>query len=425
MSARFFMSAGMLAVLALPLSPTIVQAQDFDDLVRQAAGQNAIPATWVRAVLQAESAGDPHAVSGAGAVGLMQLMPGTWKDVRRALNLGGDPFDPHDNIAAGAAYLRWLHDRYGDAGFLAAYNAGPGRYDDHLATGRPLPAKTVSYVASVARLIDDPSFSVHFSVPFSIAPAHNWTSASLFISGSESTFPSSSQGIFLSRSGQAIFTPATLFAGHVRSAPGMGSTQRVPHLEAAGDGPVGSIVELRRFTDKQGRDRVALAVRSDVTLERQVAAEGATWLDRQAIAREPLSLASTGFGANVKEAVEKRMDHLVEQGLASRDGGGIRYARNLIATLRQRELDTLGRSLAMKSGMPFRRSSEGDPVAGTYRQRFNLASGRFAMIDDGLGFELVPWSPSLEKQRGREVSGIVRSDGGIDWSFARKRGWGL
>ncbi|MFS3137104.1 lytic transglycosylase domain-containing protein [Gluconacetobacter sacchari] len=220
MSARFFMSAGVLAVLAQPLSTGHGHAQDFDDLVRRAAEQNEIPERWVRAVLHAESAGDPHAVSGAGAMGLMQLMPGTWKDVRRTLNLGADPFDPHDNIAAGAAYLRWLHDRYGDAGFLAAYNVGPGRYDDHLATGRPLPAETVSYVASVARLIDDPSSSVNFS----IAPTHNWTSASLFISGSESAFPSSSQGIFSSRSGSAIFTSPTLFAGHVRNAPGVGST---------------------------------------------------------------------------------------------------------------------------------------------------------------------------------------------------------
>lgn len=215
MNTRFFMSAGMLAVLALPLSPVITRAQDFDDLVRQAAEQNAIPATWVRAVLQAESAGDSRAVSSAGAMGLMQLMPGTWKDVRRTLNLGNDPFDPRDNIAAGAAYLRWLHDRYGDAGFLAAYNAGPGRYDDHLTTGRPLPAETVSYVASVARLIDDPSLSAHFSIPFSIAPAGGWTSASLFISGSENAFRSSSQSIFLNQAGQAILTPSALFAGHV------------------------------------------------------------------------------------------------------------------------------------------------------------------------------------------------------------------
>lgn len=222
---RFFLPGSMLAGFALTLSPTIAHAQHFDGLVRQAAEQNAIPATWVKAVLQAESAGDPHAVSAAGAMGLMQLMPGTWKDVRRTLNLGADPFDPHDNIAAGAAYLRWLHDRYGDAGFLAAYNAGPGRYDDHLATGRPLPAETVSYVASVARLIDDPSFSVLFSIPLSIAVAHNWTSSTLFISGSENAFLSSSRSIFSSRSGQGIFTPSALFAGHVRSASGVGSAQ--------------------------------------------------------------------------------------------------------------------------------------------------------------------------------------------------------
>lgn len=70
-----------------------------------------------------------------------------------------DPFDPHDNIVAGAAYLRWLHDRYGDAGFLAAYNAGPGRYDEHLATGRPLPDETRAYVTAVARRMGDNAVS--------------------------------------------------------------------------------------------------------------------------------------------------------------------------------------------------------------------------------------------------------------------------
>lgn len=178
MRRRHFLPGSMLAVLALPLSPVPVYAQDFDDLVRQAAEQNAIPATWVRAVLHAESAGDPHAVSGAGAMGLMQLMPGTWKDVRRTLNLGVDPFDPHDNIAAGAAYLRWLHDRYGDEGFLAAYNAGPGRYDDHLATGRPLPAETVSYVAQVRTLIGNPIVSTVGFLPKIVA---DWRAGSLFI----------------------------------------------------------------------------------------------------------------------------------------------------------------------------------------------------------------------------------------------------
>ncbi|MFS3137234.1 lytic transglycosylase domain-containing protein [Gluconacetobacter sacchari] len=178
MRRRFFLPGGMLAVLALTLSPGSVRAQDFDDLVRQAAERNAIPPAWVRAVLHAESAGDPHAVSGAGAMGLMQLMPSTWKDVRHTLNLGADPFDPHDNIAAGAAYLRWLHDRYGDAGFLAAYNAGPGRYDDHLATGRPLPAETISYVTQVRTLIEDPIVSTAGVLSKIVA---DWRAGSLFI----------------------------------------------------------------------------------------------------------------------------------------------------------------------------------------------------------------------------------------------------
>ncbi|WP_336717985.1 lytic transglycosylase domain-containing protein [Asaia bogorensis] len=141
--------------LALVLSPVPGEAQDLDALVREAARQAAIPPSWIRAVLRIESDGDRHAVSSAGAMGLMQIMPGTWRDLRRTLNLGADPFDPHDNITAGAAYLRWLHDRYGDVGFLAAYNAGPGRYDEHLATGRPLPDETRAYVASVVRRMGD------------------------------------------------------------------------------------------------------------------------------------------------------------------------------------------------------------------------------------------------------------------------------
>ncbi|MBO1326368.1 lytic transglycosylase domain-containing protein [Acetobacter sp. TBRC 12305] len=180
----------MLALLTLPLSPTIARAQHFDDLVRQAAEQNAIPATWVWAVLRAESAGDPHAVSSAGAMGLMQLMPGTWRDARRTLNLGADPFDPHDNIAAGAAYLRWLYDRYGDAGFLAAYNAGPGRYDDHLATGRPLPAETVSYVAQVRTLIRNPIISSAGVLSKIVA---DWRAGSLFIGARKTAQQSSRQ----------------------------------------------------------------------------------------------------------------------------------------------------------------------------------------------------------------------------------------
>jgi len=119
--------------------------------VAEAALRFGIPTSWINAIMQLESRGVARAVSPKGAMGLMQIMPDTWSGLRSRYGLGADPFDPHDNILAGAAYLRELHDRYGAAGFLAAYNAGPGRYEDHLTSGRPLPAETQAYVAALAR----------------------------------------------------------------------------------------------------------------------------------------------------------------------------------------------------------------------------------------------------------------------------------
>jgi type IV secretory pathway VirD2 relaxase len=200
---------------------------------------------------------------------------------------------------------------------------------------------------------------------------------------------------------------------------------KLTHLEAAGDGAAGSIVELRTFDDARGQRRVALAVRSDLDIERQVTASGATWLDRQAIARETIPLSQGGFGAEVRQALEQRAEHLVGQGLAERQGRRIVFARKLIETLRRRELEAIGQQLASETGLPFTRTVDGEHVTGIYRQRLSLASGRFAMIDDGLGFQLVPWSPSLDKQIGRHVCGVSRGDSGIDWSFGRKRGLGL
>jgi type IV secretory pathway VirD2 relaxase len=200
---------------------------------------------------------------------------------------------------------------------------------------------------------------------------------------------------------------------------------KLPDLDAAADSAPGSIVELRRFDDARGQRRVALAVRSDLDIERQVTATGATWLDRQAIAREPAALGGGGFGAEVRDAMDRRAEHLIEQRLAERHGQSVIFSRNLIDTLRQRELDGLADRVSAETGRPFSKAGTGEYVAGTYRQRFALASGRFAMIDDGLGFQLVPWTPSLERQLGQHVSGVARGDGGVDWSFGRKRGLGL
>lgn len=122
--------------------------------VAEATQRFGIPAHWILAVIRKESAGDVRAVSPEkGAMGLMQIMPRTWDELRARYGLGRDPFDPHDNILAGAAYLRELHDQFGSPGFLAAYNAGPTRYAEHVATGRPLPRETRDYVAALAPLL--------------------------------------------------------------------------------------------------------------------------------------------------------------------------------------------------------------------------------------------------------------------------------
>lgn len=143
-----------------------------------------IPKAWIRAVISAESAGDAGAVSPAGAMGLMQIMPRTWSSLRSQFGLGSSPFNPQDNIMAGAAYLRAMYDRFGMAGFLAAYNAGPARYDEHVTTRQPLPAATQHYVAMLMPMIEaarpgGPDFAMPLSV--------SWMQAPLFVAMSDRT----------------------------------------------------------------------------------------------------------------------------------------------------------------------------------------------------------------------------------------------
>lgn len=145
--------AAVLLLVSLPLSG--VAAQTIHAAEIAAASQRfGIPETWIRAVMRAESAGDRHAVSHRGAIGLMQVMPATWASLRAQHGLGADPFAPQDNILAGTAYLREMLDRFGSVPLmLAAYNAGPRRVESHLATGQPLPAETRAHVAAVAPLL--------------------------------------------------------------------------------------------------------------------------------------------------------------------------------------------------------------------------------------------------------------------------------
>jgi soluble lytic murein transglycosylase-like protein len=127
----------------------------FAKLIDEASDRFAVPARWIRAVLEIESGGDEHSISPRGAMGLMQLMPSTWVELSARYGLGLDPFDARDNILAGSAYLKEMHDRFGSAGFLAAYHAGPWRYEQLLLTGKPLPSETTGYVAAVTPLLDN------------------------------------------------------------------------------------------------------------------------------------------------------------------------------------------------------------------------------------------------------------------------------
>lgn len=153
--------------------------------IAEAAQRFGIPAAWIRAVMRVESANEVRAVSPKGAMGLMQIMPDTWAGLRARYSLGTDPFNPRDNILAGAAYLREMHDRYGSPGFLAAYNAGPGRYEDYLA-GRPLPAETRAYVAALLPIFGGGELTAPATVVAAADP-HAWTRAPLFIAQSERT----------------------------------------------------------------------------------------------------------------------------------------------------------------------------------------------------------------------------------------------
>ena len=140
------------------------------DYVAEASQRFGISEAWIRSVIRVESAGEIGVTSSAGAMGLMQVMPQTYATIRATLGLGANAYDPHDNIMAGAAFLRDMHDRYGDAGFLAAYNAGPARYEKFRAGGRALPSETILYMARLGPMLGlDGGVALAVNVPSVVA----------------------------------------------------------------------------------------------------------------------------------------------------------------------------------------------------------------------------------------------------------------
>jgi soluble lytic murein transglycosylase-like protein len=165
-------------------STSASRVEPFAAFIAEASRRFAIPEHWIRAVMEHESGTNERAVSPKGALGLMQIMPKTWVELSVRYGLGIDPFDPRDNILAGTAYLREMHDRFGSPGFLAAYNAGPERYEQHLATRRPLPEETQAYLAALTPVIDPEQQHGGSSVASRIVP---WRQAPLFVEHLEST----------------------------------------------------------------------------------------------------------------------------------------------------------------------------------------------------------------------------------------------
>lgn len=187
----FLFLSGLLVSAALPIQTHAqsvaterASTHPYADQIAEASQRFRIPEHWIRAVMQVESAGHVTAVSTAGAMGLMQIMPGTWAELRLRHRLGNDPFEPRDNILGGTAYLREMYDLFGSPGFVAAYNAGPARYADHLATGRALPRETRAYVAMLAPMIGSelPPGSRHTAV----RPT-DWRDAALFVAPADGT----------------------------------------------------------------------------------------------------------------------------------------------------------------------------------------------------------------------------------------------
>jgi type IV secretory pathway VirD2 relaxase len=175
----------------------------------------------------------------------------------------------------------------------------------------------------------------------------------------------------------------------------------------------------RQYDSERGGGFVA-ELRSHLPIERQARIIGATWLDQQLLDGEK-AVHNLGFGSEVKSALKERVDFLASQGLAQRRGQRVVLARDLLATLRGREIEIAGQALQKETGLVHRALADGERVTGVYRRTVLLASGPFAMLDDGMGFSLVPWRPVIEPRLGQTMTAVVRG-GSASWEFGRQRG---
>lgn len=178
--------------------------------------------------------------------------------------------------------------------------------------------------------------------------------------------------------------------------------------------------------DAQRGRQVNIKILSIFDLDRQVTSDGATWLDRQLVSPSRIELARSGFGAEAEKALRARANELVHQGHARRtQDGAIRARGDLLATLQRQELSRTGAALAKQNNLPFRMAESGEQVRGTFTGTLQLASGKFAMIENVFEFQLVPWRPVIDQHLGREIAGTIRDGGGIEWKIGRVLGLGI
>lgn len=217
--------------------------------------------------------------------------------------------------------------------------------------------------------------------------------------------------------------PQEVVATHVRR---LEALRRAGIVERVAEGlwkVPDDLPERGRQYDAQRLGRVAVELKSHLPIDRQARVIGATWLDQQLIGGGR-GLGDFGFAGEVRQAMQRRADFLVEQGLAERQGQHVNLARNLLATLRNRELAQVAREIASETGLEHRPVLDGQPVIGIYRRSVMLASGRYAVLDNSKGFSLVPWKPIIEPRLGQQITATLHG-GGVSWKISRSRSVGI
>ncbi|MEQ9946405.1 relaxase/mobilization nuclease and DUF3363 domain-containing protein [Pectobacterium aroidearum] len=218
--------------------------------------------------------------------------------------------------------------------------------------------------------------------------------------------------------------PREVVAAHVRR---LEALRRAGIVEREAEGiwrvPDDLVKRGRQYDAQRLGGGVAVELKSHLPIERQTRVIGATWLDQQLIGGGK-GLGDMGFGAEVKDALRQRTDFLIEQGLAERHGQSVVLARNLLGTLRGRELAKIAQDITSEAGLEHRPVADGQRVAGIYRRSVMLASGRYAMLDDGMGFSLVPWKPVIEQRLGQQIAAVVRGHS-VAWEIGRQQGMSL